>query len=743
MIELRKVSKSFGSRTVLNNINLTIYPNEITYIVGTSGAGKTTMLNIIGGLLSADSGKVFVDGNDISDNLDRYRSKTVGFIFQDFNLISGLSIQDNIKVGQYYSGVIPSTEDNEKMLSILSDLDLNKSDQKVETLSGGEKQRTAFARSIIKKSRIIIADEPTGNLDSINADKVLDLLARSKKGRHIIVVSHDMEKARKYADRIIEIADGVIFRDTYLQNHNGINSEATFVQGEEKNTAVFRASFMLGMNSIRRRFGKILSIVLVIAIAISALTLVISISNWGNTVTTRVNKYYLETDLVSLTYPINSNPHYTSGKYPFSQKDIKGIEEKYATALVVPQYYAYADTELSIGKGANICRTSFKQVILNEDFKERILSFDIEGTFPENDYEIIIASDVSKTLFSGGGIGERVQLHTENGNSVEFKVVGINHTTNPYDNVYTIVSAFALKSLLEKDIQTELEGIVNVSEVRDVPNSVTTGGLKGNLIVCNDSVHILQGRLPSNEQEIVISTFLAENFWGRDWADNLEDLFATKYNISLNGSFEISICGVFDSKDMSLGCVESLVDAIGVADPVCLDVYLPDSMDTASVYAEINEEGRYFCTYALEKLKSQVDGQTGFFKTAIMIVGVILTLISVALLNSFSKITILERKHELAIIKCLGARDGDLMSVLMFDSSAIAAAAVTLSAIITGIGNSILPAFFGDLSYIDFSYPLAAEVITGLSFSLLILVCTAFHFRKVAKKMPAELLTDS
>ncbi|HBZ53647.1 MAG TPA: bacteriocin ABC transporter ATP-binding protein, partial [Eubacterium sp.] len=172
MINIKAIKKSYEKRDVLCGISLDIREGEITFIVGRSGCGKSTFLNILGGLEIPDEGSVLYNGKDISEDLDSYRRTEVGFVFQGFNLVDGLSALENIKLAQLYAGTDISDdmiEDNLKRFGIKDPF------QPSETLSGGEMQRTALLRSSLKNCDVIIADEPTGSLDEENSAAVFDL----------------------------------------------------------------------------------------------------------------------------------------------------------------------------------------------------------------------------------------------------------------------------------------------------------------------------------------------------------------------------------------------------------------------------------------------------------------------------------------------------------------------------------------------------------------------------------------
>ncbi|MDP2643106.1 MAG: ABC transporter ATP-binding protein [Candidatus Peregrinibacteria bacterium] len=220
MIVLQEISKKFSSgkskTDALINVNIKIKEGEFVAITGPSGSGKTTLLNIIGGLDSPTKGKVFINDFDLKhmddDELSRYRNKEIGFIFQEFYLEPFLSVRKNILLPTLFDGHTHNVEVYADEL--LKEVKLTKkSNAKAKELSGGEKQRTAIARALINKPKIIIADEPTGNLDQDTGEAIINLLKNLQKthGITLVIATHDKEIAR-LAERIIHIEDGVIKR---------------------------------------------------------------------------------------------------------------------------------------------------------------------------------------------------------------------------------------------------------------------------------------------------------------------------------------------------------------------------------------------------------------------------------------------------------------------------------------------------------------------------------------------------
>jgi putative ABC transport system ATP-binding protein len=221
VISLRNVVKIYKTTKVrfkaLNGVSLDIYQGEFIAIVGTSGSGKSTMLNLIAGLERPTVGKIFVKERPIhkmsEDALVDFRLEHVGFIFQNFNLMDSLTAIENVAFPLILRGVNDPTR-NKAAKDMLSTLGLQEHfEHYPDELSGGQQQRISIARAIITHPQIIFADEPTGNLDSHTAEQITDILKEivHREGTTLLLVTHDIDKA-KHADRIVHLADGEIVR---------------------------------------------------------------------------------------------------------------------------------------------------------------------------------------------------------------------------------------------------------------------------------------------------------------------------------------------------------------------------------------------------------------------------------------------------------------------------------------------------------------------------------------------------
>lgn len=205
----------------LDDVNVTIYEGEYTAIIGQSGSGKSTLMNILGCLDVPTSGSYYLRGEDVShmedDELAEIRNEYIGFIFQGFNLISNLTAKENVELPLFYRKV------DKKRRSLLSTAALkmvglaNRMDHKPDEMSGGQQQRVAIARAIASKPQLILADEPTGNLDSKSSREIISILEElNRNGRTVVLITHDDEIAKK-AKRVIRIGDGKVISDSSME----------------------------------------------------------------------------------------------------------------------------------------------------------------------------------------------------------------------------------------------------------------------------------------------------------------------------------------------------------------------------------------------------------------------------------------------------------------------------------------------------------------------------------------------
>lgn len=238
MIELKDLSKvyrtAYMETLALDSININIARGEFVAVMGPSGCGKSTLLNIVGMIDTPNSGEYWFDGEEIGsrseNDLVNLRKQNIGFIFQNFNLIDDLSVQENVDLPLLYLGTSKS-ERRRKVAEVLELVGLeSRAKHKPQELSGGQQQRVAVARSVVGDPKLILADEPTGNLDSKNGNDVMNMLALLKeKGTTILMVTHSPEHGAK-ADRIISMLDGQVRSDEGAENGESTTNVTTLRQ---------------------------------------------------------------------------------------------------------------------------------------------------------------------------------------------------------------------------------------------------------------------------------------------------------------------------------------------------------------------------------------------------------------------------------------------------------------------------------------------------------------------------------
>ena len=225
MIEIKDLSKSYGDKEILKNINLIINDNEIVAIIGKSGCGKSTLLRCISRLENITKGSIYIDNENINNIKDYY--KKVGMVFQNFNLFENLNVLDNLILAPVKLKLMTKDEAIKKAKNYLKDIGLiNKIKEYPKNLSGGEKQRVAIIRALMENPKIILFDEPTSSLDPQMTQEVLDLMKRlSSLNITIIVVSHEMNFIKEFAQRIIYIDNKKVISDASTNDTFNTNNE--------------------------------------------------------------------------------------------------------------------------------------------------------------------------------------------------------------------------------------------------------------------------------------------------------------------------------------------------------------------------------------------------------------------------------------------------------------------------------------------------------------------------------------
>ena len=304
MLELKHITKVYETagikRMALENVSVNFRANEFVAVLGHSGSGKTTLLNIIGGLDQYTTGDLLINGKSTKDfkdkDWDSYRNNTIGFVFQSYNLISHQTALANVELALTLSGV-SKAERRKRALDALKRVGLeDEINKKPNQMSGGQMQRVAIARALVNNPDILLADEPTGALDSETSLQIMDLLKEIAQERLVIMVTHNPDLAEKYSNRIIKVLDGHIINDSNPYTDDEIRKATVDFK---KTKMSFTTALSLSFNNLLTKKGRTLLTAFAGSIGIIGIALILSLSNG-------VQKYIAKTQEDTLVaYPLS------------------------------------------------------------------------------------------------------------------------------------------------------------------------------------------------------------------------------------------------------------------------------------------------------------------------------------------------------------------------------------------------------------------------------------------------------
>ncbi|WP_238898777.1 ABC transporter ATP-binding protein/permease [Clostridium sp. YIM B02500] len=467
LLELRNINKYYRLKDndkfhVLNNINLSFNAGELVSIIGESGSGKSTLMNLIGGLDSDFSGELLVNEKDIKKlrrkELDKYRKNEVGFIFQSFNLIGHLSVLDNVTIAMTLSNV-RKKERLKRAKEILRDLGLeNHINKKPSQLSGGQKQRVAIARALINNPKIIIADEPTGSLDSKTTIQVLEIMKDiAKKGKLVIMVTHS-ERVASASSRIIKISDGEIIDDNkVIELDNEVNIEKQDNIRKQKQNLSLISSAKLALVNMKEKLPRNILVSVGGSIGIMSIILMLSLGNgvksyFNKTMNNYVNPLVIEVNMpseededINLDVTTVQKPDVNSTK-PFEESDIDTLS-KIENVSSVERGYSI----ISLGANSLVYNNKTNNLMNVSTISSNITAANVEtGTLPK-DGEVLINKALSDNL-GKDIIGQKVNLRILANQKIlnrDFIVSGV-YTTTSGDLTANMKSAFLNYADLEK-----------------------------------------------------------------------------------------------------------------------------------------------------------------------------------------------------------------------------------------------------------------------------------------------------
>lgn len=423
MLQIQKISKKYITgdlvQTALNEVSLNLRDSEFVAILGPSGSGKTTLLNIIGGLDRYDSGDLIINGISTKKYKDRdwdsYRNHTIGFVFQSYNLIPHQTVLSNVELALTISG-ISKAERKKRAIESLEKVGLGKQlHKKPNQMSGGQMQRVAIARALVNDPEILLADEPTGALDSETSIQVMDLLKEVAKDRLVVMVTHNPELAEEYANRIVKVKDGHIISDSNPYEIDIKNMAPPKHENMGKASMSLLTALSLSFNNLKTKKGRTLLTAFAGSIGIIGIALILSLSNGVNTYIDNIQKdtmtsypISIEAETIDIS-SIMSSGGPTPGKPSDVNHDLNAIYSngsgiEMASTMTssftennlteFKKYLDNPDSEINQYVGEN-------GIIYSYDTKFGVYTKDSEGTFVNTDGSTLTDKNSSSTTMTG------------------------------------------------------------------------------------------------------------------------------------------------------------------------------------------------------------------------------------------------------------------------------------------------------------------------------------------------------
>ncbi|MDW2924876.1 ABC transporter ATP-binding protein [Mesomycoplasma ovipneumoniae] len=424
MIKIQNLTKKIDDRFIFSSLNLEIPSNKVTFVVGESGIGKTTLINLIAGFTKKDSGNIsFFD-----ENGSEIKKPLVDVVFQDFNLIEKITSNDNILIGNNVINKLldkNALNQNANLMSIKTE----QLEQKVNNLSGGERQRIAILRSLSRDSSFILLDEPTRNLDIENAKIVFENLANIAKNKTILVVSHNLDLAKKYADKIVYIEKNKIIEEIFdknSQNQSLIakNSDLKY-QKTAKNSKLskikqeFKTGFLLTITDFK---SKLTSSILFLLLFLTSFfgTLLFGVLNLNISSTNLQNTIEYQLDSVVITKKSNAEIN------TFSTNEITKIQEKNPKIVKIVPIFSLPKVTFTYGDKVEF-DSSVDYIDESDFFKNRFI-FDnknLVGRNIQNKDEVIISKSLATKFNIEQPNNQKISVSSFRNTVVDLKVVGI------------------------------------------------------------------------------------------------------------------------------------------------------------------------------------------------------------------------------------------------------------------------------------------------------------------------------
>ena len=706
MLELKKIKKSYTTgeftQQALKDVNIEFRKNEFVAILGPSGSGKTTLLNIIGGLDRYDEGDLIINNKSTKKfkdvDWDSYRNNCIGFIFQSYNLISHISILENVEMGMTLSGV-NQTKRRKKALEVLKKVGLiDHVHKKPNQLSGGQMQRVAIARALANDPDIILADEPTGALDSSTSVQIMELIKEIAKDKLVIMVTHNPDLANTYANRIIEFQDGSLIKDS-----NPIKKEEkTKEKFKIKKTAMsFVTALKLSFNNIITKKGRTLLTAFASSIGIIGIALILALSNGFDI---QINKFEentlsslpiviseqaieLDEEMLSSLQEKDEKEEYPSLEKIYPQKPLD--EVMVHTNKLTEEFINYVEkisdekisgisymrtTALNLVGNINgiykpISTTSLNMTSIPKKLDEKSTSgvildnYDLlKGTLPSKKEDLIVIVDSKNRISSS--VLDALGLDS-NKEEISFdEIIGKEIKLILNDEYYTSLGSYFT-------LNTNYEQLYNSDRSITLKVSGIIRGKKDKMLVAAGSGITYTEELIDYviEQNSTSSIVISQK--------------NSDYNVLTGEKFDLTTPDGLNSKD-------NLISYLGGDSvPMAIMIY-PKNFETKDAIIsylddynlEIEDENKILYTDYADTISSLSSNIMDAITIVLIAFSAISLVVSSIMIGIITYISVLERTKEIGILRSLGARKKDIRRVFNAETFLIGLCSGTIGIII-------------------------------------------------------------
>lgn len=770
MLEIKHIKKSYKTgdfvQKALNDVSIQFRQNEFVAILGPSGSGKTTLLNVLGGLDHYDSGDLIINGKSTKNfkaaDWDAYRNNSVGFIFQSYNLIGHISIQDNVEMALTLSNVKKKERRKRAREALKSVGLLEHAHKRPNQLSGGQMQRVAIARSLVNNPDIILADEPTGALDSNTSKQIMDLIQKIASDKLVIMVTHNQDLAYQYATRVIEVKDGKVVSDS-----NPLTKEE---QEEEqyklkKTKMSFMEALYLSFNNIMTKKGRTLITAFASSIGIIGIALILSLSNGFDlqidkfergilsAMPIMISKQSMDLDEESLVQLTGEEQE----KYPDKQTVIpkdNALESLVRQNKINDDYIDYIENIPSdLVYGVSYTKMTALNVLTEHDGKVSVadtqdISFSalpksldentpnaameayydiLAGTLPQKKEDIVLIVDASNRVNT-----EILQLlGFDTMDEIPFdEIIGKTIKVALNDDFYVKMGDYFvrnpdLQSVYDNSITLTVSGILRMKE--DFPSYVSSASL------CYTDELLDEVIAANNESEIVKA----------QQASDVNVLTGMPFSDSTSNPSSSSSAGMTMTKDTVLGYLG--------ADQTPYMIYLfpkdfeskDELLEYLDAYNDDKEDDDKVIYMDQAELISSMSSSIMSAVTIVLIAFSSISLIvSSIMIGIITYISVLERTKEIGILRALGARKKDISRVFNAETFIIGITSgligIGIALILTIPTNQIIYNLT-ELENVAILNPLHALILILVSMTLT-MIGGFIPARIAAKKDPVEAL---